>query len=52
MSYFDTDLLIVAGIFLVLGIVTLIKPDLGWKWRIGRWVDRDAEPSESYMMTL
>ena len=50
MSYFDTDLLIAAGILLVFGIVALIKPDLGWKWRVGRWVDRDAEPSDSYIL--
>ena len=50
MSYFDTDLLLVAGILLVFGIFSLIKPDFGWKWRIGRWVDRDAEPSDSYIL--
>lgn len=50
MSYFDKDMLILAAVLLVFGIVALIKPDFGWKWRIGRWIDREAEPSESYIL--
>ncbi len=50
MSYFETDLLISAGVVLVFGIVALIKPDLGRTRRVGRWVDRDAEPGESYIL--
>ena len=42
MSHFDTDLLVFAGVVLVFSIIVLIKPDIGWMWRIGRWVVRDA----------
>ncbi len=39
-----------AVLFLITGIVGLIRPELGWEWHVGRWVDRDAEPSESYLL--
>ncbi len=50
MSHFDTALLVFAGVVLVFGIIVLIKPDIGWMWRIGRWVVRDAKPSEYYIL--
>lgn len=39
-----------AVILLISGIIGLIRPELGWEWHVGRWVDRDAEPSESYLL--
>ena len=38
-------------IFLIVGVVRLIKPELGWKRKIDRWVDvdGDARPSESFI---
>ena len=52
MPHINTVLLIPAAVFLILGIVRLIKPDLGWQRKINRWVDNDSnvEPSDSYLL--
>ena len=49
MFYNSTRLFLPAIILLFAGIVWLIRPDLGWYQKVGRWVDGDAEPSESYI---
>ncbi len=52
MPHLNTVLLVFAAIFLIVGIVRLIKPDLGWQRKINRWadVDGDVEPSKSYLL--
>ena len=52
MPHINIVTLVFAAIFLILGIVRLIKPDLGWRRKINRWVDNDSnvEPSKSYLL--
>lgn len=45
-------MLVFGVIFLIVGVVRLIKPELGWRRKVDRWVDvdGDAKPSESYLL--
>ena len=49
MSKFGEFLFCVSAILcLLFGIVGLVKPDLLWKWRIGR--DTDSEPHFPFLL--
>lgn len=52
MPHINTGLLVPAVVFLIFGVIRLIKPDLGWQRKINRWadVDGDVEPSKSYLL--